>query len=640
MRNIFPALITVFFLLIIAGNTGCQSGRESPAATDTEFSVRDFTPMKGWNPKETLYLDYTGAIEHGFVIPSQAQGGWFRFEFRMRNTGKQPEAYRYKIYYQNQSYKFPEADPADSSRQHPGAWENFYGSWEQTERTFAPTPVIPNDGEYHLVSDSFRIVGNPRNEEKYFTGGKNTRWKRNLRAGSYGFMLVVTTEENIRDEAVPVYIGDIGRNHENTFVNPWFYFLYGPGRGIPHLLTLVSGDTLRVVARPDLGGGIYINPYNFNAETARRYATNLCSQDSAFYRSAPFEQFIHYIDPTTRMDQIPVIADVLNEDYTIRDYNWNRRFYRKEELISTTAATATRPCETVLSDPVNNKIVIRNPKSEFGKWQKQNVGVITRHGMTYGKWTVKAKLTEMLNRNYMWNGITNAIWLITMDEGPWNYRRTCTRGGYMSSYYGGQQDKRIPQTGYSEIDFEILKTVPYCPLWVLPPVYHYGIDDQYDITRWDVPLPEEVVADNPNVVVACTNWDMACWQPEKFQDGCYPVKYEGQTFWAHRWDRNYRALTQKVPAPDDELFGSEYYYFQIDWQPHCIIWRIGPSREKLRVVGYMDHTVTSIPNNQMKLIVTQEFHNTRWWIGSAYLQENVPFPARDLEGEIYEVTIE
>ena len=57
-------------------------------------------------------------------------------------------------------------------------------------------------------------------------------------------------------------------------------------------------------------------------------------------------------------------------------------------------------------------------------------------------------------------------------------------------------------------------------------------------------------------------------------------------------------------------------------------------------MGYVNSTVTSIPNNQMLLIITQEFHNTNWWVGSIYAQENIPFPKNDIIGEIYEVTIE
>ena len=210
----------------------------------------------------------------------------------------------------------------------------------------------------------------------------------------------------------------------------------------------------------------------------------------------------------------------------------------------------------------------------------------------------------------------------------------------MANYYGGQQDVRVKNVGYSEIDFEILKTVPYCPSWLLPPAYNNGQDRQYDVPAWNVPFPEEILADDDKITVACTNWDMACWDPVKFRDGCQTIDYKGQTFWAHRWDKNYRAITEKTPEPDDELFGSPYYYFQIDWRPTEIIWRIGPSKDKLRVVGYVNSSMTCIPNNSMLLIITQEFHNTRWWVGSQYLQENIPFPGKNIVGEIYEVTIE
>jgi hypothetical protein len=42
----------------------------------------------------------------------------------------------------------------------------------------------------------------------------------------------------------------------------------------------------------------------------------------------------------------------------------------------------------------------------------------------------------------------------------------------------------------------------------------------------------------------------------------------------------------------------------------------------------------------MLMVITQEFHNTKWWIGSPYQQDNIPFPKNDIVGEIYEMTIE
>jgi hypothetical protein len=631
-------LILLFPWLCIS----CGQSTTSLEVASDQFVVRDFNPMANWKQDEILFLDYSEALTKGFVIPTtrQVEGGFFSMEFSLKNTGKAPLKFYYKIYYQNESYKFPERDLFDSTRQHSDAWENFYGSWEEVDMTFAETPVIPADNDFHSVENKFRIVGNPRNEQRYYAGDHNDRWKRNPRVGNYSFMLVVTTSENLQQKVIPENVQNIGLKGEAGFVNPYFFFLYGPGKSLKNTVTQRFSHSLAVVAKPDPGAGIYINPVIYPKEVTDKTKTDDCGQDSSAYRTAAFEQFVHFIDPSTKMSNIPVITDVLNDNYTRTDYNWNKRFYRKEELVNITATVAPRPCETVISDPVNHKITIRNPKSEYGKWQKQNVGVITRHGMTYGKWTAKCKLTELLNKHNMWNGLTNAIWLITQDQTEWNFRRDCSNGGYMANYYGGQQDQRVKNVGYSEIDFEILKTVPYCPSWLLPPAYNQGIDDQNNVRNWNVPFPEEILADDDKITVACTNWDMACWQPSDFHDGCWPVRYENKTYWAHRWDKNYRALTEKTPERDDELFGSPYYYFQIDWQPDRIIWRIGPSKDKLRVVGYVDDKVTSIPNNQMLLIITQEFHNTKWWIGSAYAQDNTPFPKVDYVGEIFEVTIE
>ncbi len=633
-------MLLMFFLpgLFIS----CGQSPKSPESASEEFAVKDFIPATNWKQGETLFLDYAGAMAHGFVIPGirQVEGGFFTLEFKLKNTGTRPQKFAYKIYYQNESYKFPERDGVDTTKQHEHAWENFYGSWEDTGITFAETGIIEPDREFHTVNGKFRIVGNPRNEQRYFEKGQNDRWKRNPRVGNYSFMLVVTTAANLQEKRIPEAVQDIGMNSAGGFVDPYFYFLFGPGKSLKNTIIQKFPGMLTVVAKPDPGAGIFINPNAYSREETEKVKAEGCGQDSSVYRTAAFEQFVHFIDPSTKMNNIPVIADVLNGNYSRMDYNWNKRFYRKEELVAITATVAPRPCETVISDPVNHKITLRNPKAEFGKWQKQNVGVITRHGMTFGKYTVKCKLTELLNKNNMWNGLTNAIWLITQSQSDWNFRRDCNNNGYMANYYGGQQDQRVKNVGYSEIDFEILKTVAYCPSWLLPPAYNNGIDDQKNVQNWNVPFPEEILADDDKIMVSCTNWDMACWQPDEFHSGCYPVRYEDKTYWAHRWDKNYRALTEKTPERDDELFGSPWYYFQIDWQPDKIIWRVGPSKDKMHVVGYMDDKVTSIPNNQMLLIVTQEFHNTKWWIGSAYSQDNIPFPKVDYVGEIQELTIE
>ena len=397
---------------------------------------------------------------------------------------------------------------------------------------------------------------------------------------------------------------------------------------------------LKVIAKPDLGKGICIDEGRYGKNTDRSNYCATCGRDTNLYNNAPLQQFMNYVDSSTKMDNIPVIADVLKDNYSQLDYNWNKNFYKKNELIPIVVQTSRKPCETVSSDPKAKKVIIKNPGTKFGEWKKESVGVTTRHGFTYGKYRVKVKMTELLNKNGVWNGITNAIWLLTQQQAEWNSRRNCNKDGYRATYLGGAGDKRVPAVGYSEIDFEILKTPPYCPENVFPPVYKNALPNNKNVCAWNVSMPDDVTGSKDMVTVTCTNWDMACHEPKKFGVDCNEIQHNGQSFYTHRWDSNYRALTEKKEESDDELFQSDYYYFEIDWQPTQITWRIGKELNNMRVVGYMNDAVTSIPNNQMLLVITQEYHNTHWWPGAPYAQDKIPFPLNDITGQIFDLTIE
>ena len=77
---------------------------------------------------------------------------WYRkYHFKTVEQEFEMKKYYYKIYYQNVSYAFEDDNPL--------SYENFYGSWENTSTTFKPINNLS-------VEDSFRIVGNPRNEKQ------------------------------------------------------------------------------------------------------------------------------------------------------------------------------------------------------------------------------------------------------------------------------------------------------------------------------------------------------------------------------------------------------------------------------------------------------------------------------------------
>ena len=146
----------------------CGQPAKSPEIVSELFVIKDFNPATNWKRDQPLYLDYTEAKANGFIIPTirQVEGGLFQVEFKIKNTGAAPQNFFFKIFYQNESYKFPERDPNDSTRQHPDAWENFYGSWEDVATTFIETGTIPADQDFHGIVGKFRIVGNPRSEQR------------------------------------------------------------------------------------------------------------------------------------------------------------------------------------------------------------------------------------------------------------------------------------------------------------------------------------------------------------------------------------------------------------------------------------------------------------------------------------------
>lgn len=601
-------------------------------------AVGSFEVLTNWNGVndqgvKTIDLDYTDALDSGFVIPSirQVDGGRFAFSFEVGDPEAKGRSFRYKLYYRNESYKMEET--RSDGGQHPLAEENFYGSWESASEGFRVTAPTTGTEPLKMV-DHFRIQGDPREEERFVVDGQRKRWARNPRVGEYAFLLVVVPDDAFAAAAFPEAVVQINKQQDGRYIEPWWYFLHGPGARAAQVTVVQARERLKVTARPPLGAGIYVEEQDGLSNEAY---TDACNHGEELRRQAAFKQFIHYVDPSTRFSNIPLIADVLGNQYTPEDHDYNRAFFPEGRKVSLTPMTTKVPCETVRSNPVNNTIEIHNPASRPGDLRKENVGVRSRHGLMYGKYSVKCKLTPLLNDSDMWNGLTNAIWLIYQGA-PGNYRRICEKDGYMSDYYGGDAVERVPQVAYAEIDFEILKTPLYCPDATFPPLRPQQVAVPGQRANWQ--RPSDGGIPKGMITVACTNWDMACHSPVDFAAGCRPIEHEGHTYLNHRWDDNYRAITQKKYEPDAELFRGDHYWFQIDWRPDQVIWRIGPELDQLREVGYMDSTVTSISDVQMELIVTQEFHNTKWWPGSPYDQGCIPFAAKDYTGVIQEVVIE
>ena len=292
--------------------------------------------------------------------------------------------------------------------------------------------------------------------------------------------------------------------------------------------------------------------------------------------------------------------------------------------------TTETPCQTVRLSDDGSYITLINPGNhDPDRLRKESTGIRTRVGFTYGKFRGKIKFPVMLNQEHVWNGLTYAFWLIYSDGHPWNHRRpSFTGGGYIPKHDDSENPERTPYYHYSEIDIEIVKASKYWPRDYYP--HNKGDEDKYI----------EDATQNDEVMYCCTNWDLASPEPKKFNTGIGYIPYGLlRKFETMRWYPTYKALTTRTPM-QNKVFSEDYYYYEIEWRPTEIIWRLGPSPDKMEVMGYMNDEYTCIPNNQMKAIVTQEYHYSEWWPPIVWEQGLIPYNKSDIEGRVYEIVVE
>src|ERR1700740_3013447 len=130
----------------------------------SDFEILEFNCATNKEFKQTdsiisIDADLSDGALYGIRIPtySQCENGKIAFNFKIQKKATCKEKLNYKLFYQNETYKFDEA--------HEYSGENFYGSWENTDITFKELPEFTNDIS---VQDSLVILGNPRNEGLYF----------------------------------------------------------------------------------------------------------------------------------------------------------------------------------------------------------------------------------------------------------------------------------------------------------------------------------------------------------------------------------------------------------------------------------------------------------------------------------------
>lgn len=641
----------------------------------SKFEVTEFKSIINYSfsdEKKEFAIDMDSVIINGIQAPTakQIEEGLFKFSFKVSSN---TEELFYKIYFQNEDYKFQETL---NDTLNPLCGENFYGSWGPKE--FGFKKIQP---ESQIITDGFRICGNPRNERKFlgvamstykieeaevkklmdeiqsqpdwfksvqdkatnnkmpveqqleldaiFTlcyirdkGESNHRWKRNPRMGNYSIMLVVCTESDLKK--IPDYIQDITLKLNGEYVNPYYYFLHGDGSSLSNTKVILDENAVRLKSRIDVSKGIFINNAEKQNYQDYSFLNSGCNDSDETFRTAHMEQFFHAEVRDFKLNTIPVIADVLANEYTAEDYRKAEAYFNDSLMIKDYVRSSNCPCKTVKINEQEKVLEIYNPKSaDLTSARKENVGVKTRIGYAYGKFTARIKFPSQINSSNVWTGLTNAFWMLFQDKQEWNHRRV-SESGYAQKGIYSPDAPRSPTTYYSEIDFEIVKTSRYWPATS----YKEG------------KVPVEDAQNNSDIIVTTTNWDLSCSDPVRFGQSFCPTNYDNQEFLPFRWLPWHQAITTRMPVKNSDLYSPDFYYYQIEWRPNEIIWRIGPSKDQLKVIGYVNDEITSIPNNQMIMIVTQEYHLTEWWPPMPFKQEYIPFLKNDMIGKIYDFEIE
>lgn len=670
-----------FLVLIFSGIILVSCG-------ETHFQIVSFDALTNFettNDTLVLEMDLSGGPFQGITLPSQSgkhDAKNFAFRFEVENTSSWSSPVYYKIYYQNDSYKYSEVDHDAiilKNSYNRKAAENFYGSWiSDSLRGFRQSKVIAG-GSSLVITDSLFIAGNPLNDSLYYSyhpknpnltaeeiqamvdviksnpdwyeaiatkakeknmplerqvrddaiwsiqnstpaGNDNQRWQRNPRVGSYSFMLVVGDKESIK--RLPESVQDISKidRSEKVHMNPFYYFAQKIDPETSGIGVAKATQILKTYAimRPDAGlfydGSAFIN--------SSQKSDIACNKGDDAFEYAHFSQFVNEEVLDSSLHNIDIKASVKGDKYSRKDFARNRD--RVSRLRHSFVNKPETPCENAWYDPEENVLVVENPGNTSRPYKKENAGVEGRIGFAYGKFRARIKFPEMLSNDNVWNGITCAYWLKFQSLDAWNTRDVCEKEGYVihGMVDGKYVNKR--QDSYSEIDIEIIKTSRDWPR----NSYRYKAS----------PPPYDAALDN-NVIVSCTNWDLACPDPKNFDVGARPFKHGDDTYTVHRWDKWYRALTLKTERPADKTVGSEFLY-EIEWKPENITWRVGASAEEMDVVGYMDKTISKIPNNQMVPVMSQEFHYGHWWPMTPFLQGNIPYPAEPIRGYVYEVIVE
>ena len=152
----------------------------------------------------------------------------------------------------------------------------------------------------------------------------------------------------------------------------------------------------RIKAEVPLANGIYI-PFrpHYSQEYLNKYVH---ATDEMYLKAAMQIQETSLHDKV--VENVPVKAKFLSGNYTKEEYTNSVQKYEGNRVKIKFTNTA-EPGKTMGIDTTDKSLWFKNPYYE-NDFRKENVGVKTRHGMAYGKYTFKIKMANLLTKDNVW----------------------------------------------------------------------------------------------------------------------------------------------------------------------------------------------------------------------------------------------
>ncbi len=596
------------------------------------------------------------AHQHDFIPnfdENEEENEYFKFSFELTNNTSNSTLY-YVIFYQNESYKYPELG---STLFHSGS--NFYGSWGFDE-SFNPglRPITHvAQGNTEDVVGYFRIRGNPRNELKYqsqplkWTDDPNEnndsgimgRWRKVPRVGEYKFLIVVTADPDYFSNNHRPYLVNSSDQYRNShYVSPFQWRNLTNSAWTANTAVAESNDVLKIKVHQD------VNDLGQNI---------LSGEDINTHPRLAWEVSIDDHQVINDLKKIPLHRNV--DEYTQLDYNWAAHFFHQDELKDVILGTGANSGDNVTNSVSEGGLLMEVPAVD--DCEKEPIELektaIKYRPLLYGKYTIKAQIPKLYNEHDIHRGLGYAFWIPPTNTSGYDQQYCqAVRSDFDFNLEVGvanegdkhyPNDDLFPDEGTSAYN-EKRQNIDAWDTHHYPGIMPYEADQLwFSFTmgggkRECLNIVEQPIGFDQSLLLSYpySEGNKGPFLIRRMEERPGPVRQAPlliNTSIVHDDDINIELDDDDGYFSDDP--GYEYYY-QIEWTPYEVIYRMGPSLTDLTVWAWYPCKHMAISNVYGSFSVDLKYFNSKAEAYYRHAAQFIPIPSNSIYARVKEVIIE